>query len=254
MHSPLPAQIVEQFHLLLLAHLTRGVDKRAIVVKGGCNLRFFHHSIRYSEDMDLDVDGMGELVLRERIRGILASRPFVHLLESHGIAIEHVTEHKQTPTVQRWKFGLTVEPVSRPLPTKIEFSRRGIDEGVEFGSIDPGLIATYRIPPFMASHYGAAAALRQKAGALAGRKAPQARDIFDLHHLISGGAPIAALSGMDPDELAQAQARATDIDFGAFKSQVLSYLSAEDQARYTSPDVWDTIVLEVADALRASRP
>ena len=38
---------------------------RSLVVKGGCNLRFFHRSIRYSEDMALDVDG---IELRDRVR------------------------------------------------------------------------------------------------------------------------------------------------------------------------------------------
>lgn len=247
-----PIQVIEQFHLLFLAHLTRGSDKRTIVVKGGCNLRFFLQSERYSEDMDLDVEGVDTLVLRDRVRGILASRPFTQQLESRGIALEHVTEHKQTPTVQRWKFGLAVKNVARPFPTRIEFSRRGIDEGVEFGSLDSTLIAAYRLAPFMASHYGAAAALRQKAGALAGRMAPQARDVFDLHHLIAGGAPLSALAAMDRDVVAQAQARATDMDFSAFASQVVSYLTPESQARYLSPEVWDTIVLEVVDALGRS--
>jgi hypothetical protein len=41
------------------------------------------------------------------------------------------------------------------------------------------------------------------------------------------------------------------VDFGAFKSQVLSYLEPETQAQYDSPSTWDTILLEVVDALRA---
>jgi hypothetical protein len=35
-----------------------------------------------------------------------------------------------------------------------------------------------------------------------------------------------------------------------FKSQVLSCLEPEAQAQYDSPSVWNTIVLEVVDALR----
>jgi hypothetical protein len=249
-----PVQIVEQFHLLFLTHLTRGSDKRTVVVKEGCNLRFFHRSIRYSEDMDLDVDGMDAHVLRDRIRGILTSRPFNQVLESRGIAMEHVTEHKQTPTVQRWKFGLQVERVAKPFPTKIEFSRRGIDDGVEFSSPSPGLIAEHRLTPFMASHYGASTALRQKVGALARRTQTQARDIFDLHHLIAGGAPLEVLRSLDAEDLDLARARATDVDFGVFKSQVLSYLRVEDRDRFDSPDVWDTLVLEVVDALGQAGP
>jgi len=247
----LPAQVIEQFHLVFLAHLTRSTDKRSIVVKGGGNLRFFHRSIRYSEDMDLDVDGIDPHVLRDKVRAILTSRPFGQVLESRGIEIEHVTEHKQTPTVQRWKFGLRTGRGGRPFPTKIEFSRRGLDEGVEFGSLDPALVALHRLAPFMVSHYGAEAALRQKVGALAHRAETQARDIFDLHHLLAAGTPRAALRDVDGDDLEQARARATGIGFAIFKSQVLSYLRPEDQPRYDSADVWDTLVLEVVEALEA---
>ena len=251
--EPVPtSQIIEQFHLLFLALLTRGTDKRSLVVKGGCNLRFFHGSIRYSEDMGLDVDGIELHVLRDRVRAILASRPFRQNLESRGIAVEHVTEHKQTPTDQRWELGLEYGGHRQPLPTKVEFSRRGLDEGVEFGSLDPGLAGAYRLTPFMVSHYGAAAALRQKVGALAHRAETQARDIFDLHHLLATGAPRVALRGLDPDTLDEARARSASINFAAFKSQVLSYLAAGDQPRFDSADVWETMVLEVLEALEGA--
>jgi hypothetical protein len=250
----LPAQVVEQFHLLFLASLTRGSDKRTLVVKGGCNLRFFHRSVRYSEDLDLDVSGLDTSVLRDRVRGILSSRSFRQALEARGIGIEHVTEHKQTATVQRWKLGLETVRTARPLPTKLEFSHRGTGEGIDFGSISPELIAEYRLAPFMASHYGAAAALAQKIGALAGRAEPQARDIFDLHHLLAIGAPLDVLRDIDPHSLEQARARVTALEFGAFRSQVVSYLRAEDQPHYDAPAVWDTMILEVLEALEAAAP
>jgi len=254
MTSALPSQAIEYFHLSFLAHLTRGTDKRAFVLKGGCNLRSFHRSVRYSEDMGLDVAGVDEHVLRERLRAILSSRPFAQALESRGMRIEHVTEHKQTPTVQRWKLGLLTDRGERPLPTKVEFSRRGMDEGAEFGSVDPDLVRSHGLAPFMVSHYGAAAALKQKVGALAHRTETQARDVFDFHHLLAAGAPRVALAGIDPRTLDQARSRAAAIDFAVFKSQVLAYLQPDDQARYDAPDVWDTLVLEVLEALEASAP
>jgi hypothetical protein len=249
MDIDLPSHIIEQFHLLFLAQLTRGVDKRSIVVKGGCNLRFFHRSIRYSEVMDLDVAGIEEHALRDRVRNILTSRPFGQVLEARGIGIEHVTEHKQTPTVQRWKFGLSSARHRMPLPTKIECSRRGLDKGVEFGSLDSALVALYGLTPFMVSHYGAAAALRQKVRALAHRTETQARDVFDVHHLIAAGAPREALRDLDRDDLAQARARAGTINFATFKSQVLSYLAVEERPRYDSADGWDILVLEMLEVL-----
>ena len=48
----------------------------------------------------------------------------------------------------------------------------------------------------------------------------------------------------------RAAANAMAVDFGTFKSQVLSYLEPEAQAQYDSPSAWDSIVLAVVDALR----
>lgn len=202
--------------------------------------------------MDLDVSDVDAHVLRDRVRAILSSRPFGQTLEARGIGIEHVTEHKQTATVQRWKLGLETAATARPLPTKIEFSRRGPDEGVEFGSIGAALVAEHQLTPFMAAHYGAAAALVQKVGALAGRAEPQARDIFDLHHLLAIGALPDALAALSPRVVEQARNRVTALDFGAFRSQVVAYLPDEEQIRFDASDVWDTMVLEVLEALEAA--
>ena len=247
------AQSVEQFHLLFLAQLSRRMDKRAIVVKGGCNLRFFLRSIRYSEDMGLDLGEIDAQLLRDKVREIVASRPFRQILQARGIGIEHVAEHKQTDTTQRWKLGLRVEGTPVPLPTKVEFSRRGLDEGIAFGSVDPSLTRGYQLPPLMLSHYDAATALRQKVGALAGRPQTQARDVFDLHHLLAIGTGADVLGGLEDRVLARAGANALSVDFGTFKSQVLAYLPPEDQARFDSSSVWDSMVLEVVEALGRGR-
>ena len=245
---------VEQFHLLFLAQLGRRVDKRGFVVKGGCNLRFFHRSIRYSEDMDLDVGDVDPFEIRERVREVFASRPFAQILEARGIRIDHVTEHKPTDTTQRWKLGLEVEGTAVALPTKIEFSRRGLDEGVAFGSVDADVARAYHLPPLMASHYDGAAAFRQKVGALAGRRETQARDVFDLHQLRTADGAAGAVAQLDARIAKRAIANALTVEFGRFKSQVLAYLPPEDRARYDSSAVWDTIVLEVVEALRRGRP
>lgn len=206
------------------------------MLKSGCNLRLFHRSVRYSEVMDLDAEGLDELALRERVRATLGSRPVAQALKSHGTRIELVTEHKQMPTVQRWKLGLLVESGGPPLPTKIEFSRRGLDEGVEFGSVDPALVAAHRIAPFMVSHCGAAAALRQKIGTLAHRTETQAHDVFDVHLLLASAAPVAFLRTIGPQLLERARDRAAGIGFTVFKSQVLAYLQPHEHARFDSPD------------------
>jgi len=245
---------VEQFHLLFLIQLGRRLDKALFVLKGGCNLRFFHRSIRYSVDMDLDLGDVTTHVVRDKVRDVLASRPFAQILEARGIRIQRAAEHKQTDTTQRWKLGLAVEGSTVPLPTRIEFSRRSVDEEVTFGSIDAGLARAYQLPLVMVSHYSAGAAFRQKVGALARRRETQARDVFDLHHLIATGAAAHALGTPDPADAERARANAMTIDFATFKSQVLAYLTAEDQPRYDSASVWDTLVLEVVEALAGGRP
>lgn len=132
MDSSSPIQVVEQFHLLFLAQLGRRLDKKFCVLKGGCNLRFFHQSVRLSEDLDLDV--------------------------------------------------------------------------------------------------------------------------FDLHHLIAGGAGVKAISALDPQEVDRATANALAINFAAFRSQVLAYLPPEDQIHFDSTTLWDALVLEVVGFLRGTGP
>ena len=244
-----PIHIVEQFHLLFLAQLGRRLDKTLYVVKGGCNLRFFQRSVRLSEDLDLDVAGIGRHALQDKVRLLLRSAPFTQVLGARGITLERVSEPKQTDTTQRWKVGLGWGSGHSPLPTKIEFSRRGLGDDVGFASVDPRLIRAYQLPPSMASHYRANTALRQKIGALANRRELQARDVFDVHHLIAGGAGAEAIHALDPHDVERARANALAIDFSMFKSQVLAFLPLDDQTHYDSRAVWDTMVLEVVEFL-----
>lgn len=111
----------------------------------------------------------------------------------------------------------------------------------------------YQLPPLMVSHYDGATAFAQKVGALAGRRETQARDVFDLHHLLATGGAAGAAE-RDPRVAERASANAMTVDFGMFKSQVLAYLAPEHQTFYDSSSVWETIVLEVVEALRMGRP
>jgi hypothetical protein len=122
------------------------------------------------------------------------------------------------------------------------------------GRVDPLVAASYRLPPFLISHYDAASALRQKVGALAGRRETQARDVFDLHLLLAGGATLRGRTGLGDGVAERACANAPSVDFDTFKSQVLSYLEPEARAQYDSQSAWDTIVLEVVDGLRREAP
>jgi predicted nucleotidyltransferase component of viral defense system len=181
-------QTIEVFHLIFVAHLGRRVDKALFAIKGGCNLRFFCRSVRYSEDIDFDIRTMATTTLANNVDTILASPAFKQALGAKQIEVEHATSAKQTDTTQRWKVSIRIAG-GPAIPTKIEFSRRrGLDEGYLLEAADPELIRTYELLPILAQHYSREAAFRQKIGALSGRTVTQARDIFDLKLLLDGGA------------------------------------------------------------------
>jgi hypothetical protein len=176
-------QYVELFHLLFLDFLGRKLDKRYCVLKGGCNLRFFMKSFRYSEGMDIDVQGVSKGKLAENVDSILTSRSFSQVLQIHEIALAKHSPPEQTDTMQRWKMLLRVGGIDALLNTKTEFSRRDVNREYAFEAIDPQLIDTYSLTPILANHYTRHAAYKQKVEALIARSVTQARDVFDLSQI-----------------------------------------------------------------------
>lgn len=82
----------EVFHFLFLEWLLRVTAPSLVVLKGGVNLRFFHGSPRYSEDMDLDVDApkLSVGTLRKNSRGAFAPADLASLDPStREQAIDH---------------------------------------------------------------------------------------------------------------------------------------------------------------------
>src|SRR5262245_55478025 len=108
-------QFVELFHLLLLDQIGRKIDKSHYALKGGCNLRFFLKSIRYSQDMDLDVHTIRKETLRHAINRILSSTPFSLILRAKQMEIVAFSEPKQTETTQRWKIQIKVPSSAVPV-------------------------------------------------------------------------------------------------------------------------------------------
>ena len=247
-------QYVELFHLLFLDQLGRKLDKRFYALKGGCNLRFFMKSIRYSEDMDIDIRTAPPTIAKDNLRrtvaGILQSKPFAQILQIHGIMIGQWSEPKQTATTQRWKAGLSINGSTVLLPTKIEFSRRGMKGGTLFDAVDPELVRNYHLSPIMASHYDGSSAYEQKVDALVSRVSTQARDIFDLNLLLNSGIDRKISGSRLRSRLHEAESNVMSVTFDIFKSQVLSYLPPDYQRQYDSPSVWDDMVLRVVEALR----
>lgn len=246
-------QYIEIFHLIFLGHLERKLDKALFALKGGCNLRFFFKSIRYSEDMDFDVRIIAKQILQNKINKLLSSSAFLQVLRGKGIEILNISEPKQTETTQRWKLALRVAGLSLPLPTKIEFSRRDMATGVAFEPVDSELIRAYQLYPIITNHYALQTAFNQKVDALIHRSETQARDIFDLKILLDLGADPKKLDKAIKNKINIAIENALCIDFPEFKSQVWAYLLENYQEYYNSLDVWRNIQNKVIQALEQTQ-
>ncbi len=245
-----PSQIVEQFHLLFLDQLGQQLDKRLYALKGGCNLRFYFQSIRYSEDIDIDVTTINKATLANKVQKILASTPFQQILQIRGIAIQNVHAVKQTDTTQRWKMLLKSVHSSLAIHTKIEFSRRGMDEGIEFGTINKLLIQRYQLPPIFIPHYDANTALKQKLSALINRTETQARDVFDIHLLLNIAADAKTIMASLPtDERRRVIESTLNISFDYYKSLVVSYLDPIYTQQYDDPKLWENMQLSLVEML-----
>jgi predicted nucleotidyltransferase component of viral defense system len=242
-------QAIEIFHLLFVNDLGRRVDKALFAIKGGCNLRFYCRSIRYSEGIDFDIRTMAPATLTGNVDTILTSIGFVQAIRAKQIEIEHVTKAKQTDTTQRWKLAIRIAG-GPAIPTKIEFSRRrGLDDGYLLEPVDAELVRSYELFPVLAQHYSREAAFRQKISALSRRKVTQARDIFDLKQLIDGGAGMEKLPTKVAADIPQAVENAMTIGFDEFAGQVVAYLAADYQEYYGSRAIWEALQSEVVNAL-----
>jgi predicted nucleotidyltransferase component of viral defense system len=244
-------QEVELFHLLFLRALETRLDRKSYVVKGGVNLRAWFGSARYSEDLDLDVVATAAHVLRDRVDQVIGSAALTTLLRSQGLEVTRISRPKQTETTQRWKLEIAGQPGRLPLPTKIEFSRRGSEEPYILEPARPEIVRVYGVPAPTANHYIAAAAVRQKIGALAGRKEPQARDIWDLDHLFRTrtDADPRPLPPRIRAALTPAVDRVLETPFTAFQSQVVPFLADDHQEIYGTPEAWDRMREGVIDRL-----
>ena len=231
----------ERIHFLFLEQLVRSSDPRLYALKGGVNLRFFFGSPRYSEDMDLDVKPTVAVeTLRKNGYKILDDRALRRVLATLGIVdleIDDRTRAKHTETTQRFRLSLVLAS-GHTLPTRVEFSRRGIDEArVRVERIDPEIARTHHRTAYTCPHYDALAAFRQKVEALAGRDVTQARDVFDIFLLDSRGVIDGAAIGSIDDVLRETAAeRLMAISYADYQGQVVEFLDENGEREYGSPE------------------
>lgn len=234
-----PQQQIELFHLLFLKQLGERIDKQHFALKGGCNLRFYFKSIRYSEDIDLDVKVVAKDTLKNQVSKILTTPPFLQVLQTRKITITDVNPAKQTETTRQWKVRIQ-GPASRlSIPTKIEFSRRGMERGTRFEPIDAELISNYQLYPVLSNHYELSSAFQQKVEALIHRTETQARDIFDLIHLLNLGAKTTEVSSELKTQMTRAIENTLSISYEHYRSQVVAYLKEEYQEHYGTESKWN---------------
>ncbi len=250
-------QIREVFHLEFLRWFGRKLEGNDYALKGGVNLRFFFKSIRYSEDMDLDIQKVGVERVTKTVTEILASRGFSDSLKSFGIekvVPPDIAKAKQTKTTQRFKIHLLTQS-GEDLFTKIEFSRRGFKGSAVIESVSAEILRSYKMAPLLVPHYEASSAIEQKIQALAQRSVLQARDIFDLF-LLRSQCEKSQQKRIEVGKavLKTAYANIFLVEFAQFRESVAAYLGAEDQKTYSSQEVWDEMKLKTADFLEDLTP
>lgn len=241
------------FHLVFLrALVAKGDDKGLIALKGGCNLRFYFSSVRYSEDIDFDVVVLAKETLKNKVDRLLRSPLVLAPLKTRGVEVVDTSTPKQTDTTQRWKAGLRVSGLDVPIRTKIEFSRRDAFDGAAFEATHREVLRPYGLTPILATHYTTHAAITQKIHALAGRTEPQARDVFDLGHLLAQpDAEGLLLSDRQRLWIPGAMERAIGISFDEYVAKVVAYLDADQADLFRDRSAWDAMQEAVVSRLES---
>src|SRR3989338_230822 len=247
-----PFQVREVFHLEFLRWFSRKLEATCYALKGGVNLRFFFKSIRYSQDIDMDIQGVRVEKIKKNVMEILSERGFSDSLKSFGIekvVPPSIMKAKQTETTQRFKIHLLTSG-GEDLFTKIEFSRRMMKGSTVVEPVSTQILRSYKMAPLLIPHYDAASAIGQKIQALAQRSVLQARDIFDLFVLSSQYDN----AQRHPLEMGKAVHKTAYenlffVEYPQFRDTVVSYLGIEDQKAYSSPSAWDEIKLKTAHFL-----
>ena len=247
-------QIVELFHLVFVRALFTNLgDKNHLSVKGGINLRFFFQSVRFSQDLDLDVVTMSRQALENRVDRLLKGPPVVNPLRARGIVIQDISKPKQTDTVQRWKLGVASPAAALSERTKIEFSRRTTEEATSLEAIDDQIAGAHGVSTFLATHYRCPEAVRQKIHALEGRSETQPRDVFDLHVLFARPDAPTTLDEEARGWIDVAITNTAALTYDQYLALVVAYLEPAHAELYASRDTWDAMQLEVIERLERLR-
>jgi predicted nucleotidyltransferase component of viral defense system len=244
-------QATELFHVAFLDVLSKRLESDRYVLKGGANLRYFFDSVRYSQDIDLDVEGVPAWRLNEKIEALLSSPQTALLLRNAQLDIAERSNPKRTDTTQRWKIGLAAPGHSELIRTKIEFSYREGEGAHRIEPIPRRIVEPYALRAPLVPHYVENAPTEQKVLALAGRSETQARDVFDLDLLLRRSS--LAPGALDSEVLTAAVDRAIQLPYAAFQDQVLPFLEPEAVELYKGEASWEQMQTFVAEQLEEAK-
>ncbi len=245
------AQLIEFFHISFLDVLSKRLESSRYILKGGANLRFFFGSVRYSEDIDLDLTGVRPPSLEEKVDRVLDSPALRALLRVRGLEVVDPSKPKQTQTTRRWKLGIFAPGRSQPVRTKVEFSARNGDDRFRLDPLPAEVVEPYALRPPTVQHYVDDAPAEQKVKALALRSETQARDVFDLDMLLRRR-PLPS-GTLDAETLTEAADLALRLPFAAFRDQVLPFLEPGVLELYESESSWEQMQTFVAEKLEEAR-
>jgi Nucleotidyl transferase AbiEii toxin, Type IV TA system len=255
-----PLALREGFHVVLPKALAGRLPGRDWILKGGSNLRLYFGSIRFSEDIDLDVGKDVAGAMQRAIPVVLADADVQRRLHALGILQASLVggrSNKATDTTLRYKIELVGRGGIR-LPTKIDVSYRDRCKG-DTHAISPANESAVRAylrpddPPLLLPSYARPAAMRQKINALATRTHVQARDVFDLFVLGNGttrGVDFGFLNHwLDDATLRNARSRALEISFAEYSDTVLAYLDPVQREQLQDEAHWIERQLFVCDLI-----
>lgn len=247
-----PLELAEAFHLAFLSILAGSADPRTFALKGGGNIRFYFGSLRFSEDIDLDTFVEDPRIFSQKVERAFNSPSLAKLLGALGISVSHLNPKDRTATKEKWVIGLDHADVGATAFTRVEISHRayGLEEYVVIEPVPGTVIAPY--PPLVAptiGHYQSPAAISQKTDALRDRRHTQPRDVFDLDHIFRKYPDDASPGLISNTNIDLAIARIFELEFGQYRSKVVTFLDASVRTALDNPAAWEAMQLRVATRL-----
>lgn len=245
-------QVVESFHLALMTVLGERAGRDVFVLKGGTSLRFFLKSIRYSEDIDIDVPTVEQWRFTDRIKVAVEGEALARLLSLLGTSMDQGYRKGASATKEDWSFELVHPDVPLPVRTRLEVSYREHDYPAD--SFFPDRPANDVMAPYaralrapIITRYRVPVAMSQKVRALYGRTETQPRDVFDLDFLL-GGWPDRP-TDLEEAEIGAAIDRVFELDYGEYASKVVTMLDPVLATLYEGEEAWGDMQQRVIDAL-----